>query len=107
VQHVPMGLFDRRKTASVPAPVAVGFASCDDTEIPRYPPFLKGLPVAAPERIVTTQQELIVRLQDGLAFTDERFTALVRPVIERYAAFVHLLPASEAHHHRLLATDKW
>jgi len=95
-----MGLFDRRKTVSTPAPVSAGDESVDNTDIPRYPPFLKGLPVAPPERIVATQQELIVRLQDGLAFTDSRFTALVRPVIERYAAFVHLLPASEAHHHR-------
>jgi conjugal transfer pilus assembly protein TraI len=100
VQHVSMGLFDRRKAVSTPALGGAGDVSIDDTEIPRYPPFLKGLPVAAPERIVATQQELIVRLQDALAFTDERFTALVRPVVERYAAFVHLLPASEAHHHR-------
>jgi conjugal transfer pilus assembly protein TraI len=74
--------------------------SVDDLEIPRYPPFLKGLPVAAPARIVATQRELIGRLQDALAFTDARFSTLVRPVVERYAAFVHLLPASEAHHHR-------
>jgi conjugal transfer pilus assembly protein TraI len=94
-----MGLFDRRKAVSMPAPRGVGYTSIDDSEIPRYPPFLKGLPVAAPERIVATQSELIARLQDGLAFTDTRFAALVRPVIKRYAAFVHLLPASEAHHH--------
>jgi conjugal transfer pilus assembly protein TraI len=95
-----MRLFDRRKTSSMPAPGGMGNVSSDDTEIPRYPPFLKGLPVALPERILATQRELIARLQDGLAFTDTRFAALVRPVIERYAAFVHLLPASEAHHHR-------
>jgi conjugal transfer pilus assembly protein TraI len=74
--------------------------SPQDSDIPRYPPFVKGLPVAAPVRIVATQRELITRLQDGLAFTDARFAILVRPVVERYAAFVHLLPASEAHHHR-------
>jgi conjugal transfer pilus assembly protein TraI len=100
MQYVHMGLFVRRKTASTPAPGGAGDVSIDDAEIPRYLPFLKGLPVAAPARIVTTQSELIARLQDGLAFTDTRFAALVRPVIERYAAFVHLLPASEAHHHR-------
>ena len=95
-----MGLFGRRPPASNPAPAGRDAASLDATEIPRYPPFLKGLPVAAPARIVATQHALIARLQDGLAFTDARFGALVRPVIERYAAFVHLLPASEAHHHR-------
>ena len=62
MQYVRMGLFDRRKTTSIPASLAGGYASSDDTEIPRYPPFLKGLPVAAPERIVATQRELIVRL---------------------------------------------
>jgi conjugal transfer pilus assembly protein TraI len=95
-----MGLFDRRKTVCTPAPVRAGDVSVDNTDIPRYPPFLKGLPVAAPERIVATQREVIGRIQDGLSFTDTRFAALVCPVIERYAAFVHLLPASEAHHHR-------
>ncbi len=95
-----MRLLGRRKPATDPAPVGSGTVSLDDPELPRYPPFLKGLPVASPERIVATQRELIARLQDGLAFTDVRFATLVRPVVERYAAFVHLLPASEAHHHR-------
>ena len=100
MQHVRMRFFDRRKA---PRPSGFGGTAdgpADDPEIPRYPPFLKGLPVAAPARIVATQGALIARLQDGLAFTDARFAALVRPVVERYAAFVHLLPASEAHHHR-------
>ena len=95
-----MKLFQRRKPPSTSGLGGAADAPADDPEIPRYPPFLKGLPVAAPVRIVATQAELIARLQDGLAFTDARFAALVRPVVERYAAFVHLLPASEAHHHR-------
>jgi len=100
MQHVSMGLFGRRKIVSNPVPAGRHAASIDDTDLPRYPPFLKGLPVAPPTRIVATQRELIARLQDALAFTDARFATLVRPVVERYAAFVHLLPASEAHHHR-------
>ena len=95
-----MGFLDWLNTGHTTAPVAVAQTSADDPEIPRYPPFLRGLPVTAPARIVATQQELISNLQDGLAFSDERFNALVRPVVARYAAFVHLLPASEAHHHR-------
>jgi conjugal transfer pilus assembly protein TraI len=95
-----MGLFGHRRPSANPAPLGRDVAPADDPEIPRYPPFLKGLPVAAPARIVATQGALIARLQDALAFTDARFAALVRPVVERYAAFVHLLPASEAHHHR-------
>lgn len=72
----------------------------DGEDLPRYPPFLRGLPTAPAVRIVATQPELIAGLQDALAFTDRRFAELVLPAVERYAAFVHLLPASEAHHHR-------
>jgi conjugal transfer pilus assembly protein TraI len=72
----------------------------DGEDLPRYPPFLRGLPTAPAARIVATQPELVAGLQDGLAFTDRRFAELVLPAVERYAAFVHLLPASEAHHHR-------
>jgi conjugal transfer pilus assembly protein TraI len=78
------------------APASVG----PEPEIPRYPPFLKGLPVARTAQILETQRELIAGLQDALAFTDADYQALVYPLVERYAAFVHLLPASETHHHR-------
>ena len=81
-------------TAEAPASPA------DGEDIPRYPPFLRGLPTAPAVRIVATQPELVAALQDALAFTDRRFAELVLPAVERYAAFVHLLPASEAHHHR-------
>lgn len=72
----------------------------DDEDIPRYPPFAKGLPVAPIEKILATQAELIEKVRNSLGFTIEDFNRLVLPVIHRYAAFVHLLPASEAHHHR-------
>jgi conjugal transfer pilus assembly protein TraI len=87
-----MNLFKRRKPPSAPGLGGAADAPADDPEIPRYPPFLKGLPVAAPARIVATQAELIARLQDGLAFTDARFAALVRnatavpPFAGRYGA---------------------
>jgi len=71
-----------------------------DPDIPRYPPFLKGLPVASTEQILDTQGALIAELQDALAFGDTDYGTLVRPLLARYAAFVHLLPASETHHHR-------
>jgi len=71
-----------------------------DEEIPRYPPFLRGLPTAPVTQVVATQSELVGALQDALGFTDRRFGDLVLPIVQRYAGFVHLLPASEAHHHR-------
>lgn len=72
----------------------------DEEDIPRYPPFAKGLPVAPIDKILATQAELIEKVRNSLGFTIEDFNRLVLPVIHRYAAFVHLLPASEAHHHR-------
>jgi len=69
-------------------------------DIPRYPPFAKGLPAADTSRLLETQSELILRIKGILRFTPEEFKEIVEPVIENYAAYVHLLPASEAHHHR-------
>jgi len=72
--------------------------SADD--IPRYPPFMRGLPAVPPDRILETQQELMRRIADASILPPEDFRRLVLPVIERFASFVHLLPASQAHHHR-------
>ncbi|WP_240906006.1 MobH family relaxase [Thiorhodococcus mannitoliphagus] len=94
------------RTADVESPSSSPAASAapadldPEQEIPRYPPFLKGLPVASTAQILATQRALIASLQDALAFSDEDYRTLVLPLIERYAAFVHLLPASETHHHR-------
>jgi len=72
----------------------------DEEDIPRYPPFAKGLPAASVERILATQTELLDAIRHTLALPAEAFQTVVLPVIARYAAFTHLLPASEAHHHR-------
>lgn len=71
-----------------------------EEEIPRYPPFTKGFPMAPVEKVLSTQQDLINRIKGSLGYNEEEFERLVLPVISRYAAFVHLLPASENHHHR-------
>lgn len=83
----------RQSQASSPPPPA-------DEEIPRYPPFAKGLPAASVARILATQVELTEALRHTLALPERDFQTIVLPVVERYAAFTHLLPASEAHHHR-------
>ncbi|PXX95819.1 MobH family relaxase [Halomonas sp. LBP4] len=72
----------------------------EDDEIPRYPPFAKGLPAAPIEKVLLTQRELIARIQQTLGLSNDEFERLMRPVLHNYAEFVHLLPASEAHHHR-------
>ncbi|WP_223296626.1 MobH family relaxase [Thiorhodovibrio frisius] len=86
-------------TAAKPSP------SFSDEEIPRYPPFVKGLPLPTLPQLMATQSELIARLRKELMLGDDddgtnRWASYMVPVIERYAAFVHLIPASEAHHHR-------
>lgn len=71
-----------------------------DEGVPRYPPFANGLPIAPVEKVLASQADLIERIRSTLGYTREDFERLVAPVLHRYAAFVHLLPASEAHHHR-------
>ena len=45
--------------------------SLPDDEIPRYPPFVKGLPASHPDRLIETQQELIGQIREsGLASKD-------------------------------------
>lgn len=87
-----------------PAPQALPFSGMprdlEGEDIPRYPPFAKGLPVAPIGKIMETQRSLIERIRQALGMPQADFDRLVYPVLMRYAAFVHLMPASEAHHHR-------
>lgn len=78
----------------------VPLTNLEDSDIPRYPPFAKGLPATEVSRVLATQGELIERIRYGLGISLDDFNRLLLPVLENYAAFVHLLPASEAHHHR-------
>ncbi|WP_415878251.1 MobH family relaxase [Methylomonas sp. TEB] len=71
-----------------------------DEDVPRYPPFMKGLPAAPVERILSGQTELIAAIEQALAMPDSLYQTIAAPVIRRYAAYSHLLPASESHHHR-------
>lgn len=72
----------------------------EDPEIPRYPPFAKGLPVTPIDKLLATQRKLIARIKLSLGFSGEDADRLLYPVLRNYASFVHLLPASEGHHHR-------
>jgi hypothetical protein len=68
--------------------------------IPRYPPFLEGLPVVKPGQLVATQAEMIDRIHQTLPISREEFAHYVMPVFLRFARYVQMLPASDAHHHR-------
>lgn len=71
-----------------------------EDEIPRYPPFMKGLPAVPPAKLLGTQAELLDRISDTAITTPSEFARLYVPAIERFASFAHLLPASQSHHHR-------
>lgn len=59
------------------------------------------LPVLNYEEIIerTETRQLVDALRVKLGLPVEVFAATVQPVIERYAEFVQLMPASESHHH--------
>lgn len=68
-------------------------------DIPRYPPFMQGLPVCSPEALIETQSDLIRRIYN-LVPTTGTVEEHYKPAVYRLASFVHLLPASQSHHHR-------
>ena len=61
---------------------------------------MRGLPAASVPRLLDTQKDMVDQLRQTLGLDPNLFGSLVLPVLHRYTAFVHLLPASESHHHR-------
>ena len=91
----------RRRTAEAPRTQAVEpIYQWSDDEIPRYPPFMKGLPAVPHAKLLETQAELIDRIANTAITTPKDFTRFYVPAIERFANYAHLLPASQSHHHR-------
>ncbi|MTJ93990.1 MAG: hypothetical protein F8N36_14200 [Desulfovibrio sp.] len=69
-------------------------------EIPRSPPFAKGLPAASVDRLLRDQTDILRLLRSDIALGNGEYERLIMPVIRKYTEFVHLLPASENNHHR-------
>lgn len=86
----------------------------------RYPPETKGIPVISLDKILSSQYEILrlMHRDSGLPDPDEgsdkkkgksknkgakeyelNFDTLYRQVVVNYIRYVHLLPASENHHH--------
>ena len=61
-----------RRATPPPPPHAV-------EDIPKYPPFLRGLPAFHPDLLLQTQEPLVRRLQDQLTLTDAQFTTYIGP----------------------------
>lgn len=66
---------------------------------PTYPDMSNSIIAASPEAILATQADVIDRIKDHCALSPGDFERLIRPVFIRYAQWVHLIPASEMHHH--------
>ena len=72
----------------------------NDEEIPRYPPFMKGLPATDPAKLIETQRELVDQIREAAFASPEVFEQFYLESLRRFACYAHLLPASQTHHHR-------
>lgn len=81
-------------------PAATIQQNWNEADIPRYPPFMKGLPVIPVDKILQTQSELIHRIRQTVTVRDAEFNRYYLPAISRFCDYAHLLPASQSHHHR-------
>jgi conjugal transfer pilus assembly protein TraI len=79
---------------ATPIPAAVDF------EVPRYPPFMKGLPTIEPERLIAQHPEILAHYKRSVIVTPEQYEQFYIGALRRFAAYAHLLPASQTHHHR-------
>jgi conjugal transfer pilus assembly protein TraI len=100
------GLF-RESAVAAPLPAAFppnvtlpsGAPLFNGNPVPVYPERGEALPVVSPEILLDCQRELVHKVRDTLPFSKPEFEALMWPILVRWAAWVHLLPASESHHH--------
>lgn len=86
------------KQISMPDEVIQAFGNGD---VLRYPPAEKGYPAKIPGyALLSLQSEIISNIKRELMVRDSEFEEYVQPMLNNFANFVHLLPASEYHHHR-------
>lgn len=60
---------------------------------------IKGIPAVSCEAVLAHFHAPLEELRQALALDAAVYEAIVLPVVKRYAQKVHLLPASESHHH--------
>lgn len=96
-------------TGDLPSPDVCSLAMLKkpDNQVPQdwkniqaYPPAPKAIPAEPIDGVLYRNRDRIFDISEALGLSDEAFETLLMPVIRNFAAFVHLLPASEAHHHR-------
>lgn len=80
-------------------PLDPGAPAREGEPIPRWPEHGAALMAATPDELLATQSDLIRRIRETSPLSSSEFDRMVMPAFQRYAAWVHLLPASEHHHH--------
>ena len=68
--------------------------------ISAYPPQAKSLSADPIDGVLYKNRQTILQIKESLGLTDDYFDQMMMPVIRNLADFLHLLPASENHHHR-------
>lgn len=67
--------------------------------VPRWPEHGAAIIAATPEQLLETQAATIKRIREFCPLRAGEFDQLLMPAFLRYISWVHLLPASESHHH--------
>jgi hypothetical protein len=76
-----------------------GGPSFNGTPVARYPAPGNVIQTVPPRMLLDTQQTIIDQIRQSLGMPQADFDVLVYPVLERFAAWVQLMPASQSHHH--------
>ncbi len=66
----------------------------------RYPPPEGGIPAVPLDEMMDTQTIILEKIRFLSGMRDDEFNQLYLDVIRGLAGYLHLLPASETHHHR-------
>lgn len=83
------------------APEIQQYIQAGDEALLRYPPFQRGWPARVPGTVLLQPHKVTLqKLSSGVRMPNRGFDRLLLPVFEGVAEFVHLLPASQSHHHR-------
>lgn len=68
--------------------------------VPTYPPPSGSVPLRTRKFILDSEKRRIARIAHNTKLDPDQFQELMVPVIENFIGYVHLLPASQNHHHR-------
>jgi conjugal transfer pilus assembly protein TraI len=92
----------RRPAAQSPSAPPV-HAGTRPTSPPIYPPPDAGLPLVDVGELISQQSEILRRIKLAYGVEQSQFDSELTPIVERFARYVHLLPATPANYFRSAA----